>query len=396
MSGATELALGFAVPQSADSPQGTYGIHVRAKRSLERAALSVLRTLDPELAHDLGLRALRYGIVPKIPYAPSPILKSEVFGLAFPTPVGIAAGFDKNAEAVDAASNLPGLGFMEVGTVTPLSQSGNPRPRLFRLRKDRAIVNRMGFNSHGVSVVKRRLERASSQLVVGVNIGANRDSENLPNDYRILIKELYTVAGYFTINISSPNTRGLRSLHEAVALSELLDLCCKERESCKSLIGYNVPLLLKVSPDLSDEAVEVLCDVIDKYPIDGLVATNTTVARDSRLLGENSSEIGGLSGAPLFDMSTRIVQLLYRFTGGRVPIIGVGGIGNAKQAYEKIRSGASLVQLYTALVYDGPSLVASICSGLEFLLKNDGFASISEAVGVDVAPQPAPLVARTA
>lgn len=343
-----------------------------------------LRTLDPETAHRLTIWALKAGLAPTGSGPDPASLRIKIFGLDFPNPIGMAAGFDKNAEVPDALLRL-GFGFAEIGSVTPRPQPGNPRPRIFRLPDTRALINRLGFNNEGHAAVKKRLaarRRGAAPGIVGVNLGANKDSTDRIADYVTGIATFEGLADYVTINISSPNTPGLRGLQTRAALEELIARILAARRG-------NVPVLLKIAPDLepddmSDIAALVRADKGRAHNIDGLIISNTTIKRQGLVAGRHTDEAGGLSGAPLFDLSTRILKEMYRLTGGQVPLIGVGGVSSGADAYAKIRSGASLIQLYTALTYQGPALVARIKRDLAACLARDGFTHIADAVGVDV------------
>lgn len=338
----------------------------------------MLMALPAETAHGLTILALRLGGGRFFPRpAPDPALATEVFGLHFPNPLGLAAGFDKDAEVPDAMLAL-GFGFTETGTVTPLPQQGNPRPRLFRLSKDRAIINRMGFNNQGVGATKARLSARGRQGFVGANVGANKDSTDRIADYGVCMKALAGQADYFVINVSSPNTPGLRALQSREPLMEII-------ASAKDALSatHGAPLLLKVSPDLGPEDRAEVAAASIESGIDGLIISNTTLARPDTLTSPNRIEEGGLSGAPLMESATRALGEFYHLTSGQIPLIGVGGISSGADAYQKICQGASLVQLYSALVYGGPGLIAEILADLSRLLKADGYENISEAVGAD-------------
>lgn len=346
------------------------------RRAIDGIGMRALRCLPAETAHGLSLLALKAGLGPKHLPAAAHSLQTEFCGLSLPNPLGLAAGYDKNAETANQLFGL-GFGFVEVGAVTPRPQAGNPGPRLFRLSDDRAVINRMGFNNLGLEVMKRRLERRSRQAgLLGVNIGANKDSEDRVADYVLVLRELEGVADFFTINISSPNTEKLRDLQGVDALSALLERVMDARET--------TPVLLKIAPDLTGGEIEDIARVALGFGIDGLIATNTTLARPEELQSPLRGEAGGLSGAPLFARSTEVLRQLALATEQKLPLIGVGGISEPAQAYAKIRAGASLVQLYSALVYEGPSLPLRIIHGLETLLERDGFSHISQAVGVDL------------
>jgi dihydroorotate dehydrogenase len=338
--------------------------------------------LPAEAVHELSLRALEIGagrfFGAALRHEPDPpILAQRLWGLDFPNPVGLAAGYDKDARAADALAGL-GFGFVEVGTVTPRPQPGNPKPRLFRLEEDQAIVNRMGFNSGGLDAVAARLSRRASSGIVGINLGKNRDSRDAAADYAEGIRRTAGLADYLVINVSSPNTPGLRDLQTGAALEALLRRLISAGEET----GSRVPLLVKIAPDLSTEECGDIAQVALETGIDGLIVSNTTIERPRGLRSRHACEAGGLSGRPLFASSTALLADIHRLTEGRLPLIGVGGIASAADAYAKIRAGASLVQLYTALVFAGPVLVAEIKSGLAALLRNDGFGSVTEAVGI--------------
>ncbi|HUS55052.1 MAG TPA: quinone-dependent dihydroorotate dehydrogenase [Thermohalobaculum sp.] len=344
---------------------------------LEQAGLRALRCLDPETAHGLALKALAAGLGPKGGPVTSPRLATALAGLDLPNPVGIAAGFDKNAEVVRAAL-AAGPGFVEIGAVTPKPQPGNPRPRLFRLAEDRAAINRFGFNNRGMAAVAGRLAAARGAGVVGVNLGANKDTADRAEDYVTVLRHLYAHADFFTVNVSSPNTERLRDLQGRAALDALLGRVM----AAKKDLGGAKPVFLKIAPDLSEAELADIAGLVLEHRLDGVIATNTTLNREG-LTSRHAGEAGGLSGQPLFTRSTEVLRQLYQMTGGKVPLIGVGGIATAEHAYAKIRAGASAVQLYTAMVYGGISLPGQIARGLDRLLERDGFGAVAEAVGVD-------------
>ncbi len=345
----------------------------------ERAGLSVLLHLEPELSHGLSIRALRMGLVPLVGVVSTPRLATTVAGLALPNPVGLAAGFDKNAEVV-APLMRAGFGFLELGAATPRAQPGNPRPRLFRLTKDRAAINRFGFNNEGAGPIAARLARRPAGIPVGLNLGANKDSANRAADFAEVLRLSGPAIDFATVNVSSPNTERLRDLQGRAALAGLLDLVLDER----ARLARPIPVFLKIAPDLTQAELEDIAEVAMAAKIDGIIATNSTVVRDG-LKSADRGEAGGLSGAPLFEKSTRVLASLALLTEGRIPLIGVGGIGSPEQAYQKIRAGASAVQLYTALVFGGLSLAADIARGLDALLARDGFANVADAVGTGIA-----------
>lgn len=341
----------------------------------------LIRHVDPETAHGLSLKALRCGLVPSRRPFHDPILASRLWGMDFPHPVGLAAGFDKDAEVPDAMLGQ-GFSFVEVGSITPRPQPGNPKPRLFRLRGDCAVINRMGFNNKGADAARERLaERAGRGGIVGVNLGKNKETEEAVSDYILGINTLAAHASYVVINVSSPNTPGLRALQGHAPLEHLLR---GVRTALNTAVPDGTPpLLLKIAPDLTDEDREDIAAVVLAEGIDGLIATNTTIERPENLTDPQAKETGGLSGKPLFEPSTRVLFDMYRLTGGKIPLIGVGGVDSARAAYAKIRAGASLVQLYSAMVYEGPGIVGDILPDLAGLLRADGFSSLSDAVGAD-------------
>ena len=340
----------------------------------------ILRCAPPEAAHraSITLLKLAHAFLPQPPADP-PALKVSVLGLTFPNPLGLAAGYDKNAEVADGAVKL-GFGFAEVGTVTPRQQPGNPRPRLFRLREDRAVINRMGFNNAGQEAMAQRLADRPRRGILGINIGANKDSSDRIADYRVGFQRLAGLADYITVNVSSPNTPGLRGLQNRSELERLLSMLVAERQR----LGVTTPLLLKIAPDIDAGAMDDIAGVCLESGINGLIIANTTISRPPSLSSPRACETGGLSGAPLFEPSTRVLKAMRARLGRRLVLIGVGGVASGADAYAKIRAGASLVQLYTALVYEGPGLVARIKHELTELLARDGFARIEDAVGCDV------------
>lgn len=345
-------------------------------------ARPMLRHIDPERAHRLTILALKLGLAPRDDEPDPASLAIDLWGLHFSNPLGIAAGFDKNGEVPDAMLKL-GLGFAEVGTTTPRPQSGNPRPRIFRLNGEGAVINRLGFNNEGHAALKRRLEaRRSKPGIVGVNIGANKDAADRIADYEAGIAAFEGLASYFTVNISSPNTPGLRALQNKAELENLVARVLAAREG-------RTPVLLKIAPDLTDAELADIAEVALEKGLDGLIVSNTTIRREGLVSSPAASETGGLSGRPLFSLSTEVLKTMYRLTGGKIPIVGVGGVSSGADAYAKIRAGASLVQLYTALVFEGPALVRRIKRELAQALAADGFGSIRDAVGVDVKNQEA-------
>jgi dihydroorotate dehydrogenase len=341
----------------------------------------LLRMLPAEPAHRATVRVMR-AAAPLLSQ-PSPDdsrLAIQAFGRIFPNPLGLAAGFDKDAEVPDAMLKL-GFGFVECGTVTPRPQSGNPRPRLFRLAEDRAVINRMGFNNDGMHAVAARLAHRKRTGIAGINIGANKDSADRTADYRSAFARMAPLADYIAINVSSPNTPGLRALQNREDLERLLVTVTEER----SRLALHTPLLLKIAPDLDENALDDVAAVALAHGLQGIIATNTTIERPADLRSAHAKESGGLSGAPLFARSTDVVKQLRQRAGGKLVLVGVGGVRSGADAYAKIRAGASLVQLYTALAYEGPGLIGRIKHELLALLARDGFASVAQAVGVDVA-----------
>ena len=369
---------------------------------LDKFVIKILAKLEPELAHNLVLYPLKLGISAKfvkLSSADAARLKTRIWGLDFANPLGLAAGFDKNAEGMSAVLKS-GLGFTEVGSVTPLAQAGNPKPRLFRLPQDQAVINRMGFNNAGADVIAKRLARFRqknpragqvSELgrgrpktalgPVGVNIGKNRHSSDALADYSQCVRKLAPLADYLVVNVSSPNTVGLRDLQRAAALPQLLQAVKAARHAvCKE---FSPPILVKLSPDLAPGQLEEVADIILAEKIDGAIISNTTTQRPAHLHhGAVARETGGLSGQPLFDQSTRQLASMYRLTNGKVPLIGVGGIASGHAAYAKICAGASLLQLYTALALQGPWVMGRILTELAACLTRDQFHCVADAVGI--------------
>ena len=348
-----------------------------------RFILPFLRRIDPERAHRLAVWSLKSGVAAALypPAEDDPILATTVWGRAFRNPLGLAAGFDKNAEVPDAGLAL-GFGFVEVGGVTPQPQAGNPTPRLFRLDADRAVINRMGFNNDGLSVVLDRLARRKRDTSpVGVNLGKNKTSVDAAADYAALAGRLALHADFLVVNVSSPNTPGLRALQHTEALVAIVRAACAARDA--AMIGAPPPLLIKIAPDVDSAELADIARVALDERLDGIVVSNTTVARPASLLSPLQGETGGLSGAPLFEPSTRMLRRMYELTGGNIPLIGVGGIGGGADAYAKIRAGASLVQLYSAMIFEGPGLINRVKHELAVLLKRDGFTNLAAAVGAD-------------
>jgi dihydroorotate dehydrogenase len=337
----------------------------------------VLSRLDAEAAHGIAIRSLKTGILPRSLDDDEPSLAVEVWGRHLPNPVGLAAGFDKNAEVPDALLEF-GFGFVEVGSVTPRPQDGNPRPRLFRLSEDRGVINRMGFPGHGLEAVRARLAARPRRGFVGVNVGANKDSTDRVADYVVGAVGLAPYADYLVCNVSSPNTPGLRSLQ---GREQLADLLKRVRDA---IAAKPVPLVVKIAPDATDDDLDDIVGVGRAVRIDGIIVGNTTLSRPPALRSPRRNEAGGLSGAPLMSLSTDALRRTALRAEGQFPLIGCGGVASGADAYAKIRAGASLVQLYSALVFEGPALVRRIKNELAGLLARDGLASVSAAVGADL------------
>ena len=346
---------------------------------------SVLRpflfNLDPETAHDLAIKSLKFNFFPRSMFEvqDEEMLKIKLLGKIFPNPIGLAAGFDKSAEAYNSLLNL-GFGFVEVGTVTPLKQIGNPKPRVFRLEEDYALINRLGFNNDGIEIIKNRIKSEGKEGILGINIGPNKDSKDQKNDFCLGLKNFFDVADYITINISSPNTKGLRDFHDQEKLKNLLFTLNKIKEDKKT----NIPLLLKISPDIKDNYISEIANVSIKNNISAIILTNTTEGNRDNLVSKINKEEGGLSGEPLQKISTNMIKKFYKELNGKIPIIGVGGVNSGKAAYEKILAGASLLQLYTGFVYRGPSTARNIKKELIEILKAEGINNIQEAVGKNI------------
>jgi dihydroorotate dehydrogenase len=336
-----------------------------------------LFSLDPETAHDLAIKTLKINPFPSKMFEveDEQMLKIKLLGKNFPNPVGLAAGFDKSAEAYNSLLKL-GFGFVEVGTVTPLKQFGNPKPRIFRLEGDGALINRLGFNNDGMEIIKNRIKSDGKKGVLGINIGPNKDTKDQKNDFCLGLKNFFDIADYITINISSPNTEGLRDFHDQEKLKDLLLALNKIKKENKT----HIPLLLKVSPDIQDNHISEIIDVATKSDISAIIITNTTDGNRDNLKSE-IKEQGGLSGEPLQQISTNMIKKFYKKLNGKIPIIGVGGVNSGKSAYEKIVAGASLLQLYTGFVYRGPSAAKDIKKELIQILKDEGLNNIKEAIG---------------
>lgn len=343
------------------------------KQMIEQLGLKALLKIDPEMAHGLAIKALKMGLAPTPGPVTSERLKTTVAGLNMPNPVGLAAGFDKNAEVIGSLSNA-GFGFIEVGAATPIAQPGNPKPRLFRLSEDRAAINRFGFNNQGAAAITDRLRTRAASIPVGLNLGANKTSADRAADFATVMKLAGPHVDFATVNVSSPNTEKLRDLQGPMALAALLDGVMQVRGK--------TPVFLKIAPDLTDQDLADIAKVANDARVAAIITTNTTLDRVG-LQSQHHNEMGGLSGAPLFEKSTRILAKLSELTS--IPLIGVGGISTAEHAYAKIRAGASAVQLYTALVYGGLSLAEKIARDLDQLLDQDGFKNVQDAIGTDKA-----------
>jgi len=346
---------------------------------------SVLRpflfNLDPETAHDLAVKSLKFNPLPSKMFKveDEEMLNIELLGKNFPNPIGLAAGFDKSAEVYNSLLKL-GFGFVEVGTVTPLKQYGNPKPRIFRLEEDQALINRLGFNNDGMEIIKDRIKSNSKKGILGVNIGPNKETKDQKNDFCLGLKNFFDIADYITVNISSPNTEGLRDFHNQNQLQDLLSALNKTKRENKT----NIPLLLKVSPDIKENHISEIASLAIKNDISAIILTNTTIGNRENLASENKKEEGGLSGEPIQELSTNIIKQFYKELNGKIFIIGVGGVNSGKSAYEKIIAGASLLQLYTGFVYKGPTTAKDIKKELIQILKSEGIKNVREAIGKGV------------
>lgn len=344
-------------------------------RLIEQIGLKALYGFDPETAHGLAIRALKLGLGPSVGQVTSPRLRTRVAGLDLLNPIGLAAGFDKNAEVIEPLGKC-GFGYVEVGAATPRPQPGNPKPRLFRLTEDRAAINRFGFNNQGMDAIANRLANRPKNGVIGLNLGANKDSPDRAADFAKVLARCGAHLDFATVNVSSPNTEKLRDLQGKDALSALLNGVIDANDQLEKPIS----IFLKIAPDLADQDLIDIAQVARDTRIHGIIATNTTLSRDG-LKSAHRDQMGGLSGAPLFEKSTHVLARLSQLTDGEIPLIGVGGVATPEHAYQKIRAGASAVQLYTALVYGGMSSVTDIVRGLEAQLERDGFANVADAVG---------------
>ena len=334
--------------------------------------------LDPETAHDLAIKSLKFNPLPSKLFNvdDEQMLRIELLGKSFPNPIGLAAGFDKSAEVYNSILKM-GFGFVEVGTVTPLKQFGNSKPRIFRLEEDGALINRLGFNNDGMQTIKNRIKNKEKKGIIGINIGPNKETEDQKKDFYLGFKNFFDIADYITINISSPNTEKLRDFHDHQKLADLLENLNKIKKEKE----IKTPLVLKISPDIDDGYIAEISEVSIKNNISALILTNTTNGNRDKLMSETKREEGGLSGEPIQEISTNMIKKFYKKLNGKIPIIGVGGVNSGKSAYEKIIAGASLLQLYTSLIYKGPSVAKNIKKELIQILKNEGIQSIQDAVG---------------
>jgi dihydroorotate dehydrogenase len=345
---------------------------------------SILRpyifSLDPEAAHDLAIKSLKLNFLPRsfFDVEGEELLETNLFYKKLKNPVGLAAGFDKSAEVYNSLFKL-GFGFIEVGTVTPKSQLGNPKPRIFRLEKDQALINRLGFNNHGSDRVAERVSENKPKGILGINIGPNKETKNKSEDFYLCLLKLHHYADYITINISSPNTEGLRNFHEENSMKKLLEGLNKLKKDKK----INKPLVVKLSPDIKEKDISSIVEIINKYNIDGIIISNTTDKNRDNLLDIGKNEVGGLSGQPIKNISTNLIKKFYKETKKKIKIIGVGGIDSGNSAFEKITAGADVIQLYTSMVYKGPGVVKEIKKELISILKSEKIKNISEAVGIN-------------
>ena len=338
---------------------------------------SIIFKLDPELAHNLAIKALKYNYIPNNKIPANSLIETEIFGKKISNPIGLAAGFDKDAEVYNSLYKL-GFGFVEVGTITPLKQYGNPKPRVFRLEEDEALINRLGFNNSGVNKVSSRIKSNPPNGLFGINIGPNKDTKNRVEDYLIGLRKFYNLADYLTVNISSPNTENLRSFHNSNELSELLS----EIENEKKILKSNIHIVVKISPDIHDNDVEKISELLLKYNISSVIISNSTDSNRENLKNINKLEKGGLSGKPLEVKSNLLINKFFKILRSKIKIIGVGGVDSGKSAYEKIINGANLVQLYTGMVYQGPNIASKITKELIEITKNHSVKNISELVGI--------------
>ena len=339
---------------------------------------SLIFKLDPEKAHSLAIKSLKFNLIPNVfdENKNDPIFQTKIFDKDLDNPIGMAAGFDKNAEVYNSLFKL-GFGFVEVGTITPLKQYGNPKPRVFRLVEDEALINRLGFNNHGAEIVKERIKRNKKLGLLGINIGPNKDSSDRLNDYLIGLKTFYDDADYITINISSPNTENLRTFHEGDKLQDLLKSIMAERKNLKS----NIPIAVKVSPDISEDQVNKISEILLEYEIKAIIVSNTSEATRDKLSNIQRHQKGGLSGKPIEEKSNILINKFYKLLKGKIKIIGVGGVDSGQAAYDKFIAGADFVQLYTGMVFKGPNIAGIIKKDLKELLIRDGVKNYTEIVG---------------
>ena len=345
---------------------------------------SILRpyifSLDPEVAHDLAIKSLKANILPKSFFnvEEEEKLETTLFNKKISNPIGLAAGFDKSAEVYNSLFKL-GFGFVEVGTITPKRQLGSPKPRIFRLEKDKALINRLGFNNHGSEIVAQRISENKPQGILGINIGPNKETKNKSEDFYNCLSKLYSFADYVTINISSPNTKGLRDFHEENSMNKLFEGLNKVKKNK----NIDKPLVVKISPDIDEKEISNIIEIIIKNKIDGIILSNTTDQNRDQLLDSQKNEVGGLSGQPIRDISTKLIKKFYKELNKKITIIGVGGVDSGKSVFEKISAGANMTQLYTGMVYKGPGIVKEIKKELISILKNNKIRNVKEAVGIN-------------
>jgi dihydroorotate dehydrogenase len=332
--------------------------------------------LEPELAHNLAIKALKLNYIPSFKQENNELLKTNIFGKNIANPIGMAAGFDKDAEVYNSLFKL-GYGFVEVGTVTPLKQYGNPKPRMFRLEEDKALINRLGFNNSGAKKISSRIRNNPPKSLLGINIGPNKDTVNRISDYLIGLKTFYNLADYLTINISSPNTENLKSFHNQQKLENLISAIDKEKKALKT----NIPIVIKISPDIRDNQIDEIAQIFLNYKISAIIISNTTENNRSNLINSNKYQKGGLSGKPLEQKSNLLINKFYKILKGKIIIIGVGGVDSGKSIYEKLLCGANLIQLYTGMIYEGPNIVNKIINELNIILKKEGINNLNSIIG---------------
>ena len=339
---------------------------------------SLIFKFDPETAHNLAIKSLKLNLLPNLinQDKDDPVFKTSLFGRDIDNPIGMAAGFDKNAEVYNSLFKL-GFGFVEVGTVTPLEQYGNPKPRVFRLVKDQALINRLGFNNLGAENVSNRIKSNSQGGILGINIGPNKDSDDRLNDYLIGLRAFYDIADYITINISSPNTENLRAFHDEDKFDELMNAIEKEKVKLKS----KIPIVVKISPDISEDQIEIISKTLIQYKISAIIVSNTTAKNREKLNDILKHQKGGLSGKPLEEEANKLISKFYKLLKGKIEIIGVGGVDSGESAYKKFQSGASYVQLYTGIVFQGPNIVRKIKKDLKEILIAEGVKNFKEIIG---------------